>query len=114
MCGICGFIGPGNEDDLIEMTETLVHRGPDESGYYWNEGIGIGHRRLNIIDLAGGKQPMYNEDKKLVVTYNGEIYNFRSLKKLLTVQFKKERLCGANLCITAFLFALKSYLLNTS
>ena len=66
------------------MNDTLVHRGPDGEGFHFEPGVGLGHRRLSIIDLEGGKQPLYNEDETVVVTYNGEIYNFQFLMEELT------------------------------
>ncbi|MBP7652752.1 asparagine synthase (glutamine-hydrolyzing) [Candidatus Dependentiae bacterium] len=84
MCGICGFIGSGNKEIIVRMTDSMIHRGPDESGYYYSEGIGIGHRRLKIIDLYSGQQPMFDETGEYAVTFNGEIYNYRELKKELT------------------------------
>ena len=88
MCGICGkiFRSPDQrvQADLIRrMADTLVHRGPDDEGYYVKNEVGLGHRRLKIIDLEGGKQPMFNEDGTLSVIFNGEIYNFRELRHLL-------------------------------
>jgi asparagine synthase (glutamine-hydrolysing) len=65
------------------MNDTLGHRGPDGDGFYFEPGVGFGHRRLSIIDLEGGKQPIFNEDETVVLTYNGEIYNFRGLAKEL-------------------------------
>src|SRR3546814_18364583 len=61
------------------MTDSLAHRGPDGRGFLVDGGIGLGHRRLSIIDLAGGQQPMYNEDRSVAVVYNGEISNFQEL-----------------------------------
>jgi asparagine synthase (glutamine-hydrolysing) len=85
MCGICGFCFPDTRqvdvDVLTEMTSTLKHRGPDDEGYYTGAGIALGHRRLSIIDLDAGKQPIYNEDKSIYVVFNGEIYNFPEIKK---------------------------------
>lgn len=83
MCGICGFAGLKDEDLLRSMTDVLAHRGPDESGYYLKEGIGLGHRRLAIIDLNTGRQPLFNEDKSICITYNGEIYNYLYLRREL-------------------------------
>jgi asparagine synthase (glutamine-hydrolysing) len=85
MCGIAGFVGLGNRDDLISMTRALEHRGPDGEGIYEDETARVffGHRRLAIIDVAGGRQPMLNEDRTIVVIFNGEIYNHVSLRKEL-------------------------------
>lgn len=84
MCGITGVVDlkeqrPINQALLRTMNDRLIHRGPDGDGYHFEPGVGLGHRRLSIIDLAGGKQPLYNEDRSVVVTYNGEIYNFQEL-----------------------------------
>jgi asparagine synthase (glutamine-hydrolysing) len=85
MCGIAGFVGRGTLDDLQRMTEALAHRGPDGSGRWVDEqrGVYLGHRRLSIVDLTGGAQPMQTGDRRLVVTYNGEIYNHRDLRREL-------------------------------
>ena len=85
MCGICGFTGQiADRDDVIRnMTEVITHRGPDSDGFYTNEYISMGFRRLSIIDLDAGHQPIYNEDKSLVLTFNGEIYNYKELRKVL-------------------------------
>lgn len=83
MCGITGILGIKDENTLIKMNDALFHRGPDEDGYYYNDSISLGNRRLSIIDLSTGKQPIYNEDKSLVVVYNGEIYNFQEIRKTL-------------------------------
>ena len=80
MCGICGFIGFSEEGLLEHMTEALRHRGPDGAGAFAEAGVGLGHRRLSIIDVAGGSQPMTNEDGTLVLVHNGEIYNHRELR----------------------------------
>lgn len=85
MCGIVGFIDRMNQNDksktLEEMMNTIVHRGPSSSGEFIDEGAAIGFRRLSIIDLEGGDQPIFNEDKSKLITFNGEIYNFRELRE---------------------------------
>jgi len=86
MCGITGYFGEGNREILKKMTDSLRHRGPDDEGFYIGERIGLGHRRLSIIDLEGGHQPMTNEDKTIWVVFNGEIYNFQELKEKLEKQ----------------------------
>ena len=88
MCGIAGIFDLRGTRDvnagiLENMTRSMVHRGPDGEGYHQEPGVGLGHRRLAIIDLEGGKQPLYNEDNSVAVTYNGEIYNFQPLQKEL-------------------------------
>lgn len=85
MCGICGFIGPGTSQDLQAMTAALAHRGPDAEGT-WSDpapAVYLGHRRLSVVDLAGGDQPMATADGDLVVIFNGEIYNHVELRREL-------------------------------
>lgn len=96
MCGIVGLYDlTGNtlfsEALISRMNETQFHRGPDEGGIHIEAGVGFGHRRLSIIDLSSGQQPLFNEDETVVVTYNGEIYNFPALSEELKAkghQFK--------------------------
>ena len=83
MCGIAGVIGPNHKQLVSRMTEILVHRGPDEDGFFHGEGVSLGQRRLSIIDLAGGRQPISNEDGSIQLVCNGEIYNSPSLRKAL-------------------------------
>lgn len=85
MCGIVGYIDKNviNENVLREMMEKIRHRGPDGSGFYMDDMIALGHRRLSIIDLEGGIQPMKNENGQLVCIFNGEIYNYQELRNTL-------------------------------
>ena len=85
MCGIVGFSGKieSKREIVQNMTDLIVHRGPNSAGAYTDADMALGFRRLSIIDLADGSQPMYNEDKSLVLVYNGEIYNFQSLREEL-------------------------------
>src|SRR5215472_8032831 len=85
MCGLAGFAGPGDVTDVTAMTRALAHRGPDGEGLYADpeHPIFLGHRRLAIIDVAGGAQPMWNEDDSIAVVFNGEIYNHRELRREL-------------------------------
>lgn len=83
MCGICGAIGASDKSILCQMNEILQHRGPDDRGYYIDSNVMLGQCRLSIIDLKTGRQPIYNEDRSVVLVYNGEIYNFRELRKEL-------------------------------
>lgn len=84
MCGIVGIVKKGDKKDVIKkMNDRIVHRGPDGEGYYLDGDVAFGHRRLSIIDLSTGDQPMYNEDKTVVTVFNGEIYNYEELKKEL-------------------------------
>ncbi len=94
MCGICGIFEyhrwdniPG--DVVHRMNETMIHRGPDDGGVFVGPGIGLGHRRLSIIDLAGGHQPMSNEDGTIWVLLNGEIYNYPELRSELCARGHK-------------------------
>ncbi len=83
MCGICGFANINDKDLLIKMTHTIKHRGPDSEGIYFDGNVGLGIRRLKIIDLETGDQPIHNEDKTVWLVYNGEIYNFQKLRTAL-------------------------------
>lgn len=80
MCGIYGFSGFRDDDLLRRMGDVLEHRGPDDRGEYVEDDVSLGNRRLSIIDLAGGHQPIHNEEKTVWITYNGEIYNFHELR----------------------------------
>lgn len=87
MCGIAGMVGLSDEALLAAMTASLRHRGPDGSGAYTEPGrVALGHRRLAIVDLAGGAQPMGSADGALCVVFNGEIYNFQALRRELAAQ----------------------------
>jgi asparagine synthase (glutamine-hydrolysing) len=84
MCGIAGVVDLRGRREipprlLQAMNDSQTHRGPDDAGTFFEPGAGLGHRRLSIIDLSGGHQPLFNEDESVVVVYNGEIYNFREL-----------------------------------
>ncbi|MBN1992337.1 MAG: asparagine synthase (glutamine-hydrolyzing) [Anaerolineae bacterium] len=88
MCGICGLIYTERarpiEASLVEaMCRTITHRGPDDQGIYVQGNVGLGSRRLSIIDLAGGKQPIHNEDETVWIVFNGEIYNYPDLTRML-------------------------------
>jgi len=89
MCGICGIAAPTRlhrrigEAELVRMRDTLTHRGPDDAGIFIAGGVGLGHRRLSIVDLGGGHQPMSNEDDTVRIVFNGEIYNHQELRPML-------------------------------
>lgn len=89
MCGICGVAIPrklnrGVDESLLKrMRDTLIHRGPDDAGSFIDGGIGLGHRRLSIVDLGGGHQPMSNEDGQIQIVFNGEIYNHKDYRPML-------------------------------
>ncbi len=80
MCGIAGFVGNGTREDIERMTDSLRYRGPDASGFFVDGQVALGHRRLSIIDLKSGAQPMRSADDNFVITFNGEIYNFKELR----------------------------------
>jgi asparagine synthase (glutamine-hydrolysing) len=82
MCGIAGFFGQGDSETLKRMTDVIAHRGPDADGFYTNAdaGIYLGHRRLSILDITGGVQPMHDHSDRYIITFNGEIYNHRELR----------------------------------
>ena len=86
MCGFVGYINKEKNKDanIKKMNDLIIHRGPDDEGYYTDENIALGFRRLSIIDLNTGSQPIYNDDKSKVIVFNGEIYNYRELKEELT------------------------------
>src|ERR1035441_7559707 len=86
MCGICGIFeteagSAVQRPTLKAMADTIRHRGPDDEGFYTCGGIGLGHRRLSIIDLGGGHQPLANEDESVWIAFNGEIYNYEELNR---------------------------------
>src|SRR5881296_3728046 len=85
MCGIAGQFNflrrePVEHETLVRMTESIRHRGPDDEGYFFEGAIGLGFRRLSIIDLAGGHQPMSDAEASVWITFNGEIYNYKELR----------------------------------
>ncbi len=84
MCGICGFVGAGQRNVIDAMLETMAYRGPDATGY-WTDGesVHLGHKRLSIVDLADGDQPLLDENETLAIVFNGEIYNHQELRHLL-------------------------------
>src|SRR5262245_58057212 len=88
MCGICGAItrapiSPVDQANVDRMNAALVHRGPDSAGHFTHGHVAMAMRRLSIIDLAGGAQPLFNEDKTIALVANGEIYNFVELRREL-------------------------------
>src|SRR5688500_12038263 len=91
MCGIAGRFNfnperPVDPQHLAAMTSVIAHRGPDADGFYRGQGIGLGHRRLSIIDLGSGHQPLGNEDGSVWAVFNGEIYNFAELREQLVAR----------------------------
>ena len=93
MCGICGILDlsgqPINRETLRQMSDSLAHRGPDAEGFYTNDTtgssptVGLAHRRLSIIDIATGQQPLTNEDGTVWIVFNGEIYNYLDVRQEL-------------------------------
>ena len=110
MCGITGIIEFNknkrvNISDIHKMTETITHRGPDDKGQYLNkeQSVGLGFRRLSIIDIASGNQPMSDDEKKIWIVFNGEIYNHQSLKKkLITKGHRFKTKCDTEVIIYAY------------
>jgi asparagine synthase (glutamine-hydrolysing) len=92
MCGICGVVvGPHSprivkESTLVRMRDVMTHRGPDGAGLHLAPGVGLGHRRLSIIDVAGGAQPMYAAERRVAIVYNGEVFNHPAIKAELEAQ----------------------------
>jgi len=88
MCGFVGFVSKEqNKKKIIkDMADIIVHRGPDSDGYYVNDNVALGFRRLSIIDLDGGSQPIFNEKKDKVIVFNGEIYNYKEIKEELVAK----------------------------
>src|SRR5687767_2446325 len=90
MCGIIGIVkkeGQSVDRHLLErMNQMIFHRGPDDAGFYLNKNVGLAMRRLSIIDVAGGQQPIFNRDRTKAIVYNGEIYNFQQLRKDLEAE----------------------------
>ena len=106
---MCGFVGFINHKDtkkskqiIKEMCDLIAHRGPDGEGYYVNKNIALGHRRLSIVDIKGGAQPMYNESKDICIVFNGEIYNFEELKKELQKNHKFQTNCDTEVLIHGY------------
>ncbi|WMI81351.1 asparagine synthase (glutamine-hydrolyzing) [Anaerotignum sp. MB30-C6] len=108
MCGICGFTGRlANSEEILEnMKNKIVHRGPDSGGSYFDDGMSMGFRRLSIIDLEGGHQPIYNETEDMVITFNGEIYNYQELREDLIV---KGHVMGSNADTEVLLHGYEEY-----
>lgn len=86
MCGICGIVDQNQENHqlIVAMADLLRHRGPEKAGYFHQNEVSLGHRRLSIIDLQTGDQPIFNEDRSIVVVFNGEIYNYRDIRQQLS------------------------------
>ncbi|NOZ67158.1 MAG: amidotransferase 1, exosortase A system-associated [Alphaproteobacteria bacterium] len=107
MCGIAGIITSlnGKVDQAIikRMTDAIIHRGPDEAGIYIADGVGLGHRRLSIIDLKSGQQPMSSAGEDVTIVYNGEIYNFVEIRKELEGKgYKFKTRCDTEVILNAY------------
>jgi len=103
MCGIAGFVGnvKNKKNVLKKMTDRIQHRGPDSEGFYIEGNVALGQRRLSIIDIEGGYQPMFSYDKKLVVVFNGEIYNYKELKEEL-LDYPFETTCDTEILLAGY------------
>ena len=88
MCGIAGYVGKGDRETVERMASRLVHRGPDDGGVWADSGVGLGFRRLSVIDVADGRQPMTNADGTVRLVFNGEIYNFQELRAELEGKYR--------------------------
>src|SRR5262245_44925569 len=108
MCGIAGVYylnerPPDADARIARMTTALTHRGPDACGYHSDERVVLGHRRLSIIDLATGQQPLYNEDRTISVVFNGEIYNFHdSRRRLISAGHRLWTICDTETIVHAY------------
>ena len=103
MCGFIGFSGNLDNKEVIlqKMMDRIVHRGPDMGGMYTDDGIALGFRRLSILDLSdAGAQPMANEDKSVVVVFNGEIYNFMELRRELEAKATRSTVAPTPRCLS--------------
>ena len=100
MCGICGFAGFRDDERLTRMVRSLVHRGPDDEGRYVEDAVSLAMRRLSVIDVAGGRQPIWNESRTIGVVMNGEIYNFQELRNaLITKGHRFETKCDTEVLV---------------
>jgi len=108
MCGIAGYINfeksnTASKDVLKQMTDVIEHRGPDGEGFYLKDNVALGHRRLSIIDLCTGDQPMFNDDKSVAIVFNGEIYNYIELREeLITLGHKFKTTSDTEVIIRAY------------
>lgn len=106
MCGIAGFIDSNKKETkkkiIKDMCDYIKHRGPDGEGYFVDDWIALGHRRLSIVDIKEGQQPMYNEDKSVVVIFNGEIYNHLELRKELKDKHKFISNCDTEVLVHGY------------
>lgn len=101
MCGVAGMVSTASTDPATvrEMCDILSHRGPDGEGFYTDDQVALGMRRLAIIDVSGGNQPVFNEDRSVVAVFNGEIYNFSELRSDLLSRGHKFRTNSDSECI---------------
>ena len=104
MCGIVGFVSNQKEKKktIKEMADTINHRGPDGEGYYVDQNVALGHKRLSIIDINGGAQPMYNDQEDVVIVYNGEIYNYLELKSELEQKYEFKTNCDTEVLVHGY------------
>src|SRR6185437_839948 len=97
MCGICGIVAPDRArrsippELVVRMRDTMTHRGPDDAGIFVGRGIGLGHRRLSIIDVAAGHQPMSAAEGNVQIVYNGEVFNHPTLRAELESRGRRSR-----------------------
>ena len=108
MCGIVGIVGPNahNQKELLySMRDILVHRGPDDLGDYFEKNVALGHRRLAILDLSPlGKNPMFSNDGRYVITYNGEVFNYQEIRLEIGDQYQFKTATDTEVVLAAYLF----------
>src|SRR5262245_39266969 len=103
MCGVSGFWGPEDRELLAAMMASQAHRGPDDAGSLVTEHASLGFRRLSIIDLAGGRQPMSTDDGLVHISYNGEVYNYRELRaELVALGHEFHTTCDTEVVLHAY------------
>src|SRR3989344_967160 len=102
MCGISGWYGPSDIKLLRKMTSLLDHRGPDGEGFFVDKKVSLSHKRLSIIDLKTGQQPIYNDDRSKVIVFNGEIYNYKEIRKKLEAKYKFKTKSDAEVILRAY------------
>lgn len=102
MCGICGFVGLEDKKTLKSMSDCIAYRGPDDQGHFSDDGVGLANRRLSIIDIEGGHQPMNSADGRFVLVYNGELYNFQTLRAHLEKYYRFSTRSDTEVILHAF------------
>lgn len=115
MCGFVGFFNNSSDSEtngriIRDMADKIAHRGPNQDDYFVDDDVSLGFRRLSIIDLEGGSQPIYNEDRTKVLVFNGEIYNYQTLREDL---IKKVMISAPALTLKCFFTAMRNMVRNS-